>query len=235
MTRRTLSRRSADSADDTPRTRREGSTTSATRTTTVVRSRGGWDSYDKAKEEADSNSRFPERFKPDEDPRLIKFLDPAPFTAFAQHWHAKRSYPCPAPEEECPICDLTGDRPQKQFGFNVLDLEDPDDPQVKVWWVGVRVAGQIKKFAEEKKTAPVDRSDLYWEVSRSGTGSETTYSLLPIKARDLEEDWEMEPVSAPDMEVFVSKKYDEDVLWFPKYERLLKVARSMQDAEGDDD
>jgi hypothetical protein len=91
-----------------------------------------------------------------------------------------------------------GSIPSQKFAFTVLNLSD-EEPQVQLMIVGVRLCGQLEKLASDKKTAPLNRPDMYYAVSKTGTGTKTSYSVVPVKERDLAEEWDIDPVAAADL------------------------------------
>jgi hypothetical protein len=142
---------------------------------------------------AKSSKTFATDFRFDEDVQLIKFISSDPLS-FMQHWvnrPGKKSFISTG--ENDPLIAV-GSKPDQKFAFTVLNLSD-EDPQLQLMVVGVRLCGQLEKLASDKKTGPLNRSDLYWAVSKSGTGTKTSYSIMPVKERDLLEDWEIDPVA----------------------------------------
>lgn len=181
---------------------------------------GGWGTYSKQKSESGD---FPENLKITDEQVLIKFLEDEPFVVYKQHWierTGKKSFTCL--ENGCPLCDDLGDRPRLQVSFNVVDLSS--DPEIKIWTVGTRVAGQLKKFSQDKKTSPLSKEGLYWAVSKSGKGSDTTYSIVPTKERDLVEDWDIEPLSAAEVQEFEGNVYGPSVVQYQTKKQLREVA-----------
>jgi hypothetical protein len=151
----------------------------------------GWAAAKKAV--AKSSKTFATDFRFDEDVQLIKFISSDPLS-FMQHWvnrPGKKSFISTG--EGDPLIAV-GSKPDQKFAFTVLNLSD-EDPQLQLMVVGVRLCGQLEKLASDKKTGPLNRPDLYWAVSKSGTGTKTSYSIVPVKERDLLEDWEIDPVA----------------------------------------
>jgi hypothetical protein len=187
----------------------------------------GWGSYNKQKSEGGD---YAEQLKVTDEAVLIKFLEDEPFVVYRQHWlerQGKRSFTCHG--EGCVLCDDLGDKPRLQACFNVVDLTDPDNPEVKVWIVGTRVAGALKNFAADKKTAPLDRENLYWAVSKSGTGSKTQYTITPVKERDLAEDWDFEPLTSEEIEDFRKDAYDESIVDVQTRKQLEEIVEELAD------
>ncbi|MFE9525209.1 hypothetical protein [Streptomyces sp. NPDC006631] len=185
----------------------------------------GWGSYEKTKS---ATSGFPENFKVTNESVVVKILDAEPFLVFLQHWierKGKRSWTCL--ENKCPLCDDAGDKPSQQVCFNVVDFTDPNDPQVKIWQFGPMVADILKNYSKDKKTAPINRDDLYFSVRKESKNNKTNYYITPVKERDLDDDWDIEPLDDDDLEEFEGKAYDEDVLQVNSRSELKQIAREI--------
>jgi hypothetical protein len=175
---------------------------------------------------------FPETFRPTDEAVIVKFLEPVPFFTYRQHWldeaEGKKSFTCLG--DDCPLCDDLADSPALKVCFNVLDYSDPDKPEVKVWSVGSRLAQVIEQFSLDKKTSPLDREDLFWAVSRSGKGSKTSYSLVPVKERDLEEDWGLDIDAAYDaLDELGDELHDETFIQINSRDELADLASEILD------
>ncbi|HET7110150.1 MAG TPA: hypothetical protein VFI41_04720 [Gemmatimonadales bacterium] len=196
--------------------------------------RPGWDGYRTTKAKSGFGADFL-KFDDSGEAMLLRFLQAAPFASYRQHWvdrqSGKRSWVCI--EENCPLCDA-GDTPSFRIAFNILLLSD-GKPQNKVWEVGPRLAEQLEAKAKDKRTGPLDRSDMYWAVSRTGKKSKTSYSVDPVKARDLKEDWEIEPLDAKAIKHYQGKMYDHKVIKVPALKQLKEIAAEMLDEEFDDE
>lgn len=181
--------------------------------------RGGWGAWrdNKAK-----YSNFGEEFKVDYKRRyLILILDDEPFATFGQHWlddmppKTRKSYICLG--MDCPLCDVLGDEARPLALFNVVEFVETKrgdetimEPKLKVWQIGSSIAGQLEDLSEDPKTSPL--SDHYWQVSKSkqgtGKGGSTVYSISMVKERDLEEDWNLAPLTDDEFEALKAKSFD---------------------------
>lgn len=204
--------RSSGAAEEPSRSRRRSSNEDdpGSRSTRGSSSRGtssGWAAY--SSKRVVGGGGFADDFKPKEGESLVKILDPEPFAVYLQHWiddvpkGKKKSYVCA--EEDCPLCDI-GDRPSTISVFNVVDLNGKD-PETKVWRTTVTVADLLDAASKEKRSSPIDREDLYFVVKHDVKGKRHSYSLIPIKADDLqeggdEEDWDVEPLSAEEIDLY---------------------------------
>ena len=182
----------------------------------------GWAAAKKAV--AKSNQKYATDFKFEEDVKLIKFISAEPM-GFMQHWvnrPGKKSFISTG--EGDPLLAV-GSVPTQKFAFTVLNLSE-EEPQLQLMIVGVRLCGQLEKLHMDKKTGPLDRPDIYWAVSKSGTGTKTAYSITPVKERDLADDWEIDPVAAAEL-VKPLKPLGPDSLYIPTKAELEEVAREI--------
>lgn len=187
----------------------------------------GWGGYEKTRSK---NSTFAQDFKLTDEETLVKVLDAEPFFVYMQHWierQGKKSFTCL--EVKCPLCDDLGDGPSQQICFNVIDFTDPDDPQLKIWRVGPTVADIFKNFSKNKKTAPIDREDLYWSVRKERKNKKTSFFITPVKERDLEDDWDIAPLEADELKEFADKAYDESAIQVNTRAELRKIAAEVMD------
>jgi hypothetical protein len=185
----------------------------------------GWSA---AKKIADSaGSEYTKDFKFEAEVQLIKFLSAEPM-AFSQHWverKGKKSFICTG-GKSCPLC-MRGNRPESKFAFSVVSLLD-DEPQTQLMVVGVRLYGQLDKLNSDPKNGPLDR--LYWAVSKSGKDQKTSYSILPVKERDLAEDWDID-VEAADKLIGRLAALGVDALRIPSDNELRDIAREISDED----
>jgi len=182
----------------------------------------GWAAAKKAV--AKSNKSFATDFRFDEDVQLIKFIGNEPMS-FMQHWvnrPGKKSFISIG--EGDPLIAV-GSKPDQKFAFTVLNLSD-EDPQLQLMVVGVRLCGQLEKLDSDKKTGPLNRSDIYWAVSKSGTGTKTSYSITPVKERDLAEDWGIDPVAAAEL-IKTMKPLGQEALHTSTKAELAEIAREI--------
>lgn len=180
----------------------------------------GWKAVDKARTTGEWTNDF--RFS--EDPQLVKFLTNEPWT-YAQHWvtrEGKRSFPCIG--KGCPLCRV-GVAASTKVVFAVMSFgNDPehDEPQVMNLQTGPRFAETLKNFNDDPKVGPLDR--LYWALSRSGTGRKTQYAALPVKERDLEDDWNLDPDEVLDVVQSADVPSPKTALTWPTRKQLQEIA-----------
>jgi hypothetical protein len=181
-------------------------------------------------------------FKVTEEPQVIKFLDADPIP-FVQHWvpsrSGRKSFLCIDPDgsdRNCPLCKIftretremsEGKRARRsverrsKVSFNVIGVGSEDGPAVQLLECGSRLFQQLERLHSDPKTGPLPK--LFWAISRSGQSLDTMYHLTPIKARDLADDWDVDP------EAFMDSIADVDSLTFAdlKYstkEELQEIA-----------
>lgn len=143
----------------------------------------GWDA---ALKTAQSDRKFTTEFRFSDDPQLVKFLTNTPFAVFKQHWierPGKKSFVCL--EDDCPLCGI-GDTPRAKAAFSVVNLS-AEEPVAEILLTSPSLTRQLATFDQDAKTGPLDR--IYWSMSRQGRGPKTIYSIIPVKPRDLSEDW----------------------------------------------
>lgn len=174
----------ADDIDDRP----EQSTSSSTSV------QSGWDAADSITSSGD----FPTEVKFEEGKhQVLKFLDEnGPFAIYKQHFlkqktSGKRSYVCVG--ADCPLCLKLSDRPENKRAFTVVNLTHPEGMQRQMLISGARLY-QALHAAHYSPQGPLTKG--YWAVVRLGKGPQTTYTVTPIKERDLEEDWKLNPETA---------------------------------------
>jgi hypothetical protein len=185
----------------------------------------GWAAAKKAV--AKSNKTFATDFRFDEDVQLIKFIGNEPMS-FMQHWvnrPGKKSFISIG--EGDPLVAV-GSKPDQKFAFTVLNLSD-EDPQLQLMIVGVRLCGQLEKLDSDKKTGPLNRPDIYWAVSKTGTGTKTSYTVNPVKERDLAEDWGIDPVAAAEL-IKTMKPLGPEALHTSTKAELAEIAREIASA-----
>lgn len=215
---RRSSRRGRDDADDEPRGRASHNTTK------------GWGGYKSKRQET---SEYVKNYAlPDKAPgEIIKIMDDEPFSVYSEHWldekQGKKSYVCIG--EGCPLCAI-GEKPRVYLLFNVLDLRDPDNGVIYPWKVSQTVGDVLEGFADNEKTSPINRDDLYFSIYKTGGGKKgrVQTNISPVKARDLLEDWDIQPFTAKELEEFDLYQED-DVLEFTSKKTLKAIADDLED------
>ncbi|WP_274032495.1 hypothetical protein [Streptomyces sp. MMBL 11-1] len=168
----------------------------------------GWDDVDKIASAASGDFYL----KVGESRTVIKILSDGPFDVYASHWideieDGSKSVRCWA-NSDCPLCAL-GDK-AKRFSacFDVVSLEDPDSPSMKVWEAGIKIARQLKDIATDSKRGPLDRPDLYFTIRKETKKKSVEYTLERVKERDLEEEYNVPPLTDEELAAFVSQRHE---------------------------
>lgn len=208
---------------------------------------GGFSSYTQKKR----SSSFAEDFKVEaNNPTLIKLLDAEPFDVYNEHWldemptGSRKSYVClddeyyaddpeyldEAGDLGCPLDDI-GDQPRTKALFNVLDLTNPRKPEVRVWSVPPSVADTLERMSGETKTKPLNREDLYFEVTLVKKNKKYSWTIVPVKARDLAEDYDIEPFDSDELADFEKDMFTDRsaVTKSDTYDELAELADSLDD------
>jgi len=215
MTRRPLSSPTLDTPTSTPRAGGRGS---------------GWNAHRENRRAAFSK----EFMVPEGQQQLIRFLDDEPFESYYRHWLRDRpkgerqTFTCIG--EECPLCEA-GDKPAFLVLFNVIDMLADGGPMAKVWSTSPNPAGIIEEFALDKKYSPLNRADQYFAVSKKkGANGIFGYSVMPVKARDLPEDWDgLQPITAEQEEKLGTERRGSDYIRTDERSVLLKLAEELED------
>lgn len=188
--------------------------------------------------ETHQSSDFAPRFTVDKDAVLIKVLDEEWFFTYYEHWiqefrgqKRQQSFGCLG-EDECPL-DEIGDTPAFRALINVVDFSDPKDPELKVWYATPNPIDALEEYMDDAKTKPINRDDLYFSVAKKkGKNGFFTYTITPVKERDLEEDWGVEPLTEGELEDFESRKFNEDAcVRFNTRRQLQDIADELTDGD----
>lgn len=180
----------------------------------------GWDA---ALKTAKSDKKFTTEFRFSEEPQLVKFLDSTPFAVFKQHWierPGKKSFVCL--EDNCPLCDI-GDTPRPKAAFSIVNLS-AEEPVVEILLTSPTLTRQLSGFDQDPKTGPLDR--IYWSMARHGKGPKTIYNIIPVKARDLAEDWGADQ-SVVEESIERFEPLTPRVISFTPQEELTEIAREI--------
>lgn len=143
---------------------------------------------------------------------VVKFLEDSTYACYRQHWvpyttaegrQTKRPVVCYATGgKECEICE-TGDRPNGVYAFNIAVIGDDGQILHRTWNMGIKVYKQAEGYMTDPKFAPLTRN--YYTVKKFGEGTNTSYTLTPIRASALVEDLD---IPVPDEAEFERLKHD---------------------------
>lgn len=167
----------------------------------------GWDAMEKTASASGSDMYL----KVGEESTVIKICGDGPFDVYNSHWideieDGSKSVRCWG-TPDCPLCQI-GDK-AKRFSacFDVISLEDPDTPVLKVWEAGVKVARQLKDVAMDAKRGPLNRADLYFTIKKETKKKSVEYTLERVKERDLYEEYDVEPLTDEALDAFLAEAH----------------------------
>lgn len=188
----------------------------------------GWGNVDSIKQ---ADSPFAQRLKIEDKPSIIKFLEDEPYTSYRQHWverQGQKSFTCISDmhAQGCPLCDA-GHRPSARFAFNVALMSEDGETVVRSYEVGPRVIDSLKNFHQDPRTGPL--STHYWAVSRSGKGPTSQTNHQMVRARDIEEEWGIAPLTEDGLEKIKAQAYDGSIVPIPNRKTLLTIASEEMD------
>jgi len=169
----------------------------------------GWEAYEEAKT---SGGGYADKvtLKDDGDSVLILPLEDAPFAFYWRHWvNAMGQYKSTTKKQNA--LTAVGNKPQARTAFNVLVFaengEPLDEPVVKVLDASPTLAVKIKAVHEDEKRGPLTSNYLEITVNktegRGGKGGRTDYNVQTVKERDLEEDFDCQPLEAEVVEEII--------------------------------
>jgi len=155
----------------------------------------------------------------DKGKRIVKLLDEMPPVKYKRHYlnSAKRYYTCP--QSECPLCDQ-GVRASWTFAMNVVDMAEPDE--VKTWTFGNEVATQLQSLAEEGALNDVARYFQVYHEKIANRDAPAT-RVQKLKARDLQEDYGVEPLNESELEALEDDKYGAEIVFISTRDYLDEV------------
>jgi hypothetical protein len=192
--------------------------------------RPGWTEGQK---NMDATSSFAQAFKPEEKSKAIKFLQDSPYASFRRHWvdrqtkdgKVTRAYTClESVGEECPLCEM-GLRPQAVSAFNVAECGDDGQVLLRSWDVGARLFQTLKGYANDPKIGPLTKG--FYVVSRTGKKSTTSYNVIPVRAGNLEEDYDIPVPSDEDLAGLVL--YTMEIVSIPTRKDMQELADELVD------
>jgi hypothetical protein len=215
-----------DDEDITPTTAPADDDLDRTQARRVIRR--GWGNVDTTKQ---ADSPYAQRLKVEEKPIIIKFLEDEPYTSYRQHWverQGQKSFTCLSDmhPKGCPLCDA-GHRPAARFAFNVALLSEDGETVVRSYEVGPRVIDSLKNFHQDPRQGPLPKH--YWALSRSGKGPTSQTNHQMVRDRDLEEEWNIKPLTDSELESIKSQAYDASIVPIPNRKTLLDIATEEMD------
>jgi hypothetical protein len=187
----------------------------------------GWDG---AEALTVNTSKYPEEFKQQETPQIIKIIDgDGPFAAYKVHFlsqktEGKRSYVCLDPQfgKDCPLCTVLNHKPEVKRSFTIVNFSaTPFQRQI------LTVTPRLYKTIHAAHFSPQGPlGKPFWALGRTGVKQSTIYNFTAVKPRDLDEDWN---ISAVEAEAFLAnvEPYTSDVIHEHSYADLLEIANDL--------
>jgi len=214
-------------------TRREVLTGRVVKSGTAPSTAAGWDDVDKVASAAGGGDLY---LKVTENRMVIKILGEGPFDVTASHWieeieDGSKSVRCWG-TPDCPLCAI-GDK-AKRFSafFDVVSLEDPEHPTLKVWDTGIKIARQLKEIATDEKRGPLNRPDLYFTIRKEQKKKSVEYTLERVKERDLDEEYGVAPLDDEALRQFEAEchEYGDKVKEALDQEAMEEIVSLLMDA-----
>jgi hypothetical protein len=167
--------------------------------------------------------------------KIIKLLDEEPAVRFKQHYikPLNKFFTCIEVYEgkdspnnvECPLCEA-GHKAALKFVMNVVEMSEPDE--VKTWTFGPEVAGHLQSLGEENITSPINKPSVYLKVYQvKGANDRISNKVEALKARDLQEDYGLEPLNEDEIDTLCQSLYGEETIWITSEDRLREAAKSV--------
>jgi len=157
---------------------------------------------------------------------IVKLLTDEPSLNYFEHYvnSTGKRYICPG--QPCSLCKA-GHRAGYRFMMNIVDMEMPET--VITWTFGNEVSQQLQAFAEDDITYPLNRENLYFQVyhikveGRQAPGTK----VLPLKARDLQEDYGVEPLTGDELAELSESLYGDEILFFWSARKIEEAAMDL--------
>ena len=185
--------------------------------------------------ESAGSGNYPIDFKWNDKTHLVRFV-PGPVHSYKEHWltgktSGKKGYVClnpkNKPELSCPLCTMAdgvdGRIARSKAAFTIANYSvDPFERQLLIAPSGmIKVLGALD---DNKVIGPL--VGKYWAMSKSGTMASTAYHITPVKERDLEEDWDIDPTAAKTFLESI-EPFSDSVVKRNTYAELLEIAQSL--------
>jgi hypothetical protein len=159
-----------------------------------------------------------------DDEVLVHFLEPDPFAVIFQHWVSQRPYTCL--EENCPLC-AAGVPTRFVAMFNTFDMKTG---KVLHWSAGPNAVQAVQDQADSERYSPINRADLYFAIKRTKKSNGFyEFSLTPVKARDLDEDWGCPALTDEEIEKAAAEMHGDDAVPHTSRSELQEIADKLED------
>ncbi len=131
----------------------------------------------------------------------------------------------------CPICTEAPGSASYGYMMNVVDMTTDGDT-VRKWTFGNNFKNILVSLSEEPRTAPLNRETdengkyrpLYFRVHQSKVNNAWQSTVHPLKADDLRDDYDLEPLTEEQVQEFQEKKYGEEVMFYWPLNKMKEFA-----------
>ncbi len=132
---------------------------------------------------------------------------------------------------DCPICTEAPGSASYGFMLNVVDMTSDGDT-VRKWTFGNNFKNILESLAQEKRTSPLNREmddegkyrPLYFRVHQAKVNNAWQSTIHPLKADDLRDDYNLEPLTETEVEEFQGKLYGEEVMFYWPLNKMVEFA-----------
>jgi hypothetical protein len=165
--------------------------------------------------------------------RIVKILDEAPAVKFGRHYIKSagpkgKYYTCLNDEffqGDCPLC-AEGLRRTQTYVMNVVDMiEDPE--KVVAWTFGNEVSTALQSLTENPQGDywALNSTERYFHVYHEKLANRDAPAtrVLPLKARDLPDDYGIEPLTESELDTLAENTYGEEIIFIPTVQFLANV------------
>lgn len=132
---------------------------------------------------------------------------------------------------DCPICTEAPGSASYGFLLNVIDMTTDGDT-IRKWTFGNNFKNILESLAQEDRTSPLNREiddngkyrPLYFRVHQTKVNNAWQSTVHPLKADDLRDDYDIEPLTQEEVEAFQEKKYGEEVMFYWPLNKMKEFA-----------
>lgn len=165
---------------------------------------------------------------------IVKILEEEPTVNYLIHWIASVRKTVTCLGEGCPLC-AEGLKTSERMIFSAVDMTDRSE--VKMFQLGSEIGGKLLSSTEGPEDdrgkptyIPVNHPDRYFMVQRID-GNRTSYDVTPVKARDLEEDWRLKPLTSKELAELSKTSYGRETLWIDTHNKVQELANHLTDSD----
>ncbi len=132
---------------------------------------------------------------------------------------------------DCPICTEAPGSASYGYMMNVVDMTTDGDT-IRKWTFGNNFKNILVSLAEEPRTSPLNRETdengkyrpLYFRVHQTKQNNAWQSTVHPLKADDLRDDYDLEPLTEEQVEEFQANKYGEEVMFYWPLNKMKEFA-----------